>query len=72
MLDGGKSRSTYFAPATANKLDRVYLALALSNMGVLQAAKGSTDMARETFLEAVGLDTGLSAPKINLARLAKG
>jgi len=72
MLDGRKSRSTYIAPARAGDLDRVYLALALSNLGVLQAAKGSTETARETFLEAVELDTGLSAPKINLARLAKG
>ena len=72
MLDGRKSRSSYFAPAQAEKLDRVYLALALSNLGVLQAAKGSTEMARATFLEAVELDTGLSAPKINLARLARG
>jgi len=69
MLDGRKSRSTYFAPA--EQADRVYLALALSNLGVLQAAKGSTDKARATFLRAVELDTDLSAPKINLARVAK-
>ena len=72
MLDARKPRSTYLAPAQAEKLDRVYLALALSNLGVLQAAKGSTDMARARFLEAVELDTELPAPKINLARLAKG
>ena len=72
MLEDRKSRGTYFAPTQAEKLERVYLALALSNLGVLQAAKGSTDSARETFQEAVELDTGLSAPKINLARLAKG
>ncbi|HSN51798.1 MAG TPA: hypothetical protein VLS87_04655 [Woeseiaceae bacterium] len=72
MLDGHKSRSAYFVPAQAEHAERVYLALALSNLGVLQAAKGSTDKARKTFLEAVELDTDLSAPKINLARLAKG
>jgi tetratricopeptide (TPR) repeat protein len=72
MLDGRKSRSNYISPAHAEQLDRLYLALALSNLGVLQAAKGNTDMARETFLEAVELDTDLAAPKINLARLAKG
>lgn len=72
MLDGGKSRGADVAPARAGKLDRMYLALALSNLGVLQAAKGSTDEAREMFLEAVGLETDLTAPKINLARLAKG
>ncbi len=69
MLDGREPRSAYFA--TAEQADRVYLALALSNLGVLQAAKGSTDEARATFLRAVELDTDLSAPKINLARVAK-
>jgi tetratricopeptide (TPR) repeat protein len=72
MLDGRKSRSTYVTPAHAERLDRVYLALALSNLGVLHAAKGSTEMARARFLEAVELHTDLSAPKINLARLARG
>ena len=72
MLDGRKSRSADMTPARPGRLGRVYLALALSNLGVLQAAKGSTEVARERFLEAVELDTGLSAPKINLARLAKG
>ena len=72
MLDGRNSRSTIITPARAEKLDRIYLALALSNLGVLQAAKGSPDRARARFLEAVELDTELSAPKINLARLAKG
>ena len=69
MLDGRKSRSPHFA--VAEQADRVYLALALSNLGVLQAAKGSTDKARATFLRAVELDTDLSAPKINLARVAR-
>ena len=72
MLDSRKSRSNYFAPALAQKQGRVYLAVALSNLGVLQAAKGNTDQARDKFLEAVELDTDLAAPKINLARLAKG
>ena len=49
----------------------MYLALALSNMGVLQAAKGSAENARKSFRQALELDTGLSAPKINLARLAR-
>ena len=72
MLDGRKSRSNHFAPALAEKQDRVYLAVALSNLGVLQAAKGNTDQARDKFMEAVELNTDLAAPKINLARLAKG
>ena len=55
----------------SDRTDRIYLALALSNMGVLQAAKGSAENARKSFRQALELDTGLSAPKINLARLAK-
>ena len=58
VLDGGRH-------------DRMYLALALSNLGVLHAAKGRTDIARRTFREAVELETRLAAPKINLARLAR-
>ena len=51
--------------------DRVYLALALSNVGVLHAAKGSHEIARKSFRQALELNSGLSAPKINLERLAK-
>ena len=58
-------------PAYTGRVDRVYLALALSNLGVLHVAKGSPDIARKTFHEALELDTGLSAPKVNLARLAR-
>lgn len=70
MLDGRKPRRNVLAAMPSEKHDRVYLALALSNLGVLHAAKGSTDIARRTFREAVELDTGLSAPRINLSRLA--
>ena len=55
----------------SNRTDRMYLALALSNMGVLHAAKGSAENARKSFRQALELGTGLSAPKINLARLAR-
>lgn len=71
MLDGAKPRSNVLTATPSEKHDRVYLALALSNLGVLHAAKGNTDIARSTFREAVELDTGLSAPRINLARLAR-
>lgn len=70
MLTGEKPRSSYLGAAKSERVDRVYLALALSNLGVLQAAKGSTDTARESFREAVALGTGLSAPRINLERIA--
>ena len=70
-LGGEKPRSGYFGSTQSERADRVYLALALSNLGVLHAAKGSPDFARRSFREALQLETGLSAPKINLARLAK-
>ena len=71
MLGGEKPRSNSLGAASSQKLDRVYLAVALSNLGVLHAAKGSTDIARRTFRQAVELDTGLPAPRINLARVAR-
>jgi len=53
------------------RMQRVYLALALSNLGVLQVARGTPDIARENFREALALEAGLSAPKINLERLTR-
>ena len=70
MLDSRKSRRSYPGSAGAERSDRVYLALALSNLGVLHAAKGSSEIARQSFQRALELDTGLSAPRINLARLS--
>ncbi len=66
-----KPRSSYLGSAESDRIDRVYQALALSNLGVLHAAKGSPEFARKSFREALKLETGLSAPRINLARLAK-
>jgi hypothetical protein len=45
------------------------LAVALSNRGVLRAVTGELELAREDFVTAMQLKTGLSAPKTNLARL---
>ena len=70
-LDGTDTRAVLAGTAQPAKLDRMYLALALSNLGVLHAAKGSTDAARKNFREALALDSDLPAPKANLARLAK-
>jgi tetratricopeptide (TPR) repeat protein len=67
-LDSRSPRRSYLGAAQARKADRVYMALALSNLGVLHAAKGSPEIALRTFREALELDTGLSAPKVNLAR----
>ena len=60
-----------FREAAQELFDRYYIALALSNLGVLQAAKGSPDSARRAFEEALELGTGLSAPEVNLARIAR-
>lgn len=70
VLDGADTRKVLAGTTQSARVDRRYLALALSNLGVLHAAKGSTDIARRNFREALALDSGLSAPKINLARLA--
>ena len=70
MLDDRKPRRGYLGYAQAEKADRVYMALALSNLGVLHAAKGSPERARKSFRQALELETGLSAPKTNLERLA--
>jgi tetratricopeptide (TPR) repeat protein len=71
VLDGADTRDALASTTPSAKVDRRYLALALSNLGVLHAAKGSTDVARRNFREALALDSGLSAPEINLARLAR-
>lgn len=71
VLDEPENGRSYPGPAQSDRSKRLYLALALSNLGVLQAAQGSPDLARKAFREALELDTGLSAPQINLARLGK-
>ncbi len=71
-LDEKRLRSSFSGPALSDRVERVYRALALSNLGVLHAAKGSPDIARKSFREALELSSSLSAPKINLARLARG
>jgi tetratricopeptide (TPR) repeat protein len=70
-LGGRKTGSGYLGSAQSQRIDRMYRALALSNLGVLHAAKGSPDFARRSFREALQLETSLSAPRINLARLAQ-
>jgi len=70
-LDTQSPRRSYSGAMQAGKADRIHLALALSNLGVLHAAKGSPEIALRTFREALELDTGLSAPRVNLARLSR-
>ena len=64
-----KSRS--YIPTHQVVTNRMYLALALSNLGVLDVVKGEPEAAREKFEEAIALDASISAPKVNIARLAR-
>lgn len=48
---------------------REYVALALSNLGVLDVVKGSPETARARFEEAVDLGPGIPAAQANLGRL---
>jgi len=48
-----------------------YLAFALSNRGVLRAAMGDVELARQDFVEALAANARISAAKINLERLGK-
>lgn len=51
---------------------RRYLAIALSNRGVLRAISGNEELAHEDFSDAIQLDVRLTAPATNMARLNKG
>lgn len=53
----------------AGALSNRELAVALSNRGVVRAVRGETALARQDFIDAVELDTGLAAPSVNLTRL---
>ncbi len=46
-----------------------YLAFALSNRGVLRAAMGDVELARQDFVEALAANARIYAAKINLERL---
>lgn len=65
------SRGSAFTYMSNDVRDRKYLALALSNQGVLHAVSGEPELARESFLEALELKASVKAPKVNLARLEK-
>ena len=51
------------------EMSRSDLALALSNRGVLRAVQGQAELARQDFVDAVKLKSGLAAPTTNLAAL---
>lgn len=54
------------------KTRRKYLALALSNRGVLHAIRGDESSAERNFDEAMQLDRKNDVPRVNLARLEAG
>lgn len=59
-------------PSQSRRVRERYLALALSNRGVLRAITGSPDLARSDFEQAAELRFGLDVADVNLARLGKG
>ena len=65
-------RQSYLSRHAQERMRNKYLALALSNRGVLHAATGDVELARQDFVEALGVSARLSVVKTNLARLEKG
>ena len=68
----GKKRFTQYAIGMETNRDarRRYLAIALSNRGVVKAVKGDLESARKDFDEALQLDSRLAAAKTNLERIS--
>ena len=64
-------RHSDFPRSSQERMRRTYLALALSNRGVLRAATGDVDLARQDFVEALSVRERSSVAKTNLARLDK-
>ena len=65
---GTRSSSTPLYVADAN---RSQLAVALSNLGVLEVVKGRPEAARQNFELALELDSRLAAARANIDRLAR-
>jgi hypothetical protein len=64
-------RRSEYSKSFQERLRREYLALALSNRGVLRAATGDVELARQDFVAAQSARARLSVVKTNLARLDK-
>ena len=65
-------RQSYLSRHSQERMRSKYVALALSNRGVLRAATGDVELARQDFVEALGASARSSVVKTNLARLEKG
>ena len=59
-------------PSRSRRVRERYLALALSNRGVLRAITGKPELARNDFEQAAELKFGLDVADVNLAKLGKG
>lgn len=66
------STATGTAPFYSRRTHEKYLALALSNRGVLRVVSGKPDLAREDFEKAANLKFGLDVVDVNLAKLKAG
>lgn len=66
MLDRRRRGAVY---ASSRKAYRKYLAIALSNRGVLRAINGDSELARADFLKAMQLEAKVPAPATNMERL---
>lgn len=64
------SVSSGLAPFESRRTKERFLALALSNRGVLRAISGKPDLARKDFTEAASLKFGLDVADVNLAKLS--
>jgi tetratricopeptide (TPR) repeat protein len=72
LADGIRfDRRSYLSRSFKEKRRSEYLAMALSNRGVLRAATGDVELARQDFVEALGVRARSSVAKTNLARLDK-
>lgn len=66
------STATGTASFYSRRTHEKYLALALSNRGVLRVVSGAPDLAREDFEKAANLKFGLDVVDANLAKLEAG
>lgn len=64
-----RSKVSGFTPFQSRRVQEKYLALALSNRGVLRAVSGKPDLARKDLIRASGLKFGLDVADANLAKL---
>ena len=65
------ARRNSLSKSGQKRVRKTYLALALSNRGVLHAATGDVELARQDFTAALSIKTSSKVTKLNLARLGE-